>query len=126
LEPPNKVLKTAYALVKSSDGRLLQEMDGRTLLAGRRKGWMSHNLIQSDPDVMTGKPVVRGTRITVETILRKLSRGESIEQILESHPRLTRESVLAALEYAAEAMAHETVHAVAEPDFVRAGSSPRR
>ena len=77
---------------------------------------MTHNLIQSDPEVMIGKPVVRGTRITVETILRKLSCGESIEQILESHPRLTRESVLAALEYAAEAMAHETVHAVAEPD----------
>jgi uncharacterized protein (DUF433 family) len=83
----------------------------------RRKVCMTHNLIQSDPDVMTGKPVVRGTRITVETILRKLSCGESIEQLLESHPRLTRESVLAALEYAAEAMAHETVHAVAEPDL---------
>jgi uncharacterized protein (DUF433 family) len=79
---------------------------------------MTHNLIQSDPSVMTGKPVVRGTRITVETILRKLSCGESIEQLLESHPRLSRESVLAALEYAAEAMAHETVHAVAEPDSV--------
>lgn len=77
---------------------------------------MTSSLIQSDPNVMTGKPVVRGTRITVETILRKLSCGESIEQILASHPRLTRESVLAALEYAAEAMAHETVHAVAEPD----------
>ena len=45
---------------------------------------MTHNLIQSDPDVMTGKPVVRGTRITVETILRKLSCGESIEQIFLS------------------------------------------
>jgi len=87
-----------------------------TPVVHRREIRMTHNLIQSDPDVMTGKPVVRGTRITVETILRKLSCGESIEQILESHPRLTRESVLAALEYAAEAMAHETVHAVAEPD----------
>ena len=82
----------------------------------RRKVFMTSSLIQSDPNVMTGKPVVRGTRITVETILRKLSCGESIDQLLESHPRLTREAVLAALEYAAEAMAHETVHAVAEPD----------
>ena len=65
---------------------------------------------------MTGKPVARGTRITVETILRKLSCGESVEQLLDSHPRLTRESVLAALEYAVEAMAHEPVHAVAEPE----------
>jgi uncharacterized protein (DUF433 family) len=75
---------------------------------------MANPLIQSDPDVMLGKPVVRGTRITVETILRKLSCGESIEQILESHPRLTREAVLAALDYAAEAMGHETVHAVSD------------
>jgi uncharacterized protein (DUF433 family) len=75
---------------------------------------MNYPLIQSDPDVMLGKPVVRGTRITVELILRKLSCGESIEQILESHPRLTREAVLAALGYAAEAMGHETVHAVGD------------
>ena len=75
---------------------------------------MDNPLIQSDPDVMLGKPVVRGNRITVELILRKLSCGESIEQILESHPRLTREAVLAALGYAAEAMRHETVHAVGD------------
>ena len=77
---------------------------------------MQNPLIQSDPDVMMGKPVVRGTRITVEAILRKLACGESIEQILESHPRLTREAVLAALGYAAEAMAHETVHAVGDAE----------
>ena len=75
---------------------------------------MTNQLIQSDPDLMLGKPFVRGTRITVEMILRKLSCGESVEQILESHPRLTREAVLAALEYAAEAMGHETVLAVGD------------
>jgi len=75
---------------------------------------MTNQLVQSDPDLMLGKPVVRGTRITVEMILRKLSCGESVEQILESHPRLTREAVLAALEYAAEAMGHETVHPVGD------------
>ena len=73
---------------------------------------MANPLIQSDPNIMLGKPVVRGTRVTVETILRKLSFGESIEQVIESHPRLTREAILAALDYAAEAMAHETVHSV--------------
>jgi uncharacterized protein (DUF433 family) len=77
---------------------------------------MSFLLIHSDPGVMMGKPVVRGTRITVESILRKLAAGESIVQILDSHPRLTREAVLAALEYAADAMTHETVHAVSEPE----------
>lgn len=58
--------------------------------------------IVSNPDVMLGKPVVAGTRITVESILEKMAAGESIEQLLEAHPRLTREGVLAALAYAAE------------------------
>ena len=59
---------------------------------------MDTKLIQSDPHVMMGKPVVAGTRITVELILEKLSAGETIEQILEAHPRLTRESILAAVD----------------------------
>jgi uncharacterized protein (DUF433 family) len=63
---------------------------------------MDTNLIQTDPAVMMGKPVVAGTRITVELILEKLAAGETPEQILEAHPRLTRESILAALAYAAE------------------------
>jgi uncharacterized protein (DUF433 family) len=61
---------------------------------------MKHNLIQSDPSVMMGKPVVAGTRITVELILEKLAAGESIEQIIGAHPRLSREGIRAALEYA--------------------------
>ena len=62
---------------------------------------MDKPMITTDPAVMLGKPVVVGTRITVELILRKLGAGKSIEQILDSHPRLTREAVLAALEFAA-------------------------
>jgi len=54
-------------------------------------------LIESIPTVMMGKPVIKGTRITVESILEKLAAGETIEQILEAHPRLTREAILAAL-----------------------------
>lgn len=65
---------------------------------------MKAELIQSDPTVMMGKPVVAGTRITVELILEKLSGGESVDQILEAHPRLTREGVLAALNFAAQAL----------------------
>jgi uncharacterized protein (DUF433 family) len=65
---------------------------------------MKTRLIHSDPSVMMGKPVIAGTRITVELILEKLAAGETIEQILEAHPRLTRKAVLAALAYAAEAM----------------------
>ena len=65
---------------------------------------MDSELIRSDPAVMMGKPVVAGTRITVELILEKLSTGETVEQILEAHPRLTREGVLAALSFAAQAL----------------------
>jgi uncharacterized protein (DUF433 family) len=58
---------------------------------------MREQWIVSDPKVMMGKPVVAGTRITVELILEKLAAGESIEQVLDAHPRLTREAVQAAL-----------------------------
>jgi uncharacterized protein (DUF433 family) len=61
-------------------------------------------LVVSNPKVMIGKPVIAGTRITVELILEKLAAGETQEQILEAHPRLTREGILAALAFAAEAL----------------------
>src|SRR6266436_3363499 len=54
-----------------------------------------NNLIQSDPSIMMGKPVIVGTRITVELILEKLAAGESIEQIVDAHPRLTRDQIRA-------------------------------
>ena len=62
---------------------------------------MAEQLIESDPEIMMGKPVVAGTRITVELILEKLAAGETVEQILESHPCLTKETILAALRFAA-------------------------
>lgn len=65
--------------------------------------------IDSNPSVMLGKPVVKGTRITVELILRKISGGYSFEEILEMYPHLTREDILAAVEYAASAIANERV-----------------
>ena len=51
---------------------------------------MNMKLIQSHPSIMMGKPVVTGTRITVELILEKLAAGETVEQLFEAHPRLTR------------------------------------
>ena len=65
---------------------------------------MQTTFINVDPDIMMGKPVIAGTRITVELILEKLAAGETVEQILESHPRLTREAVSAALHFAAESL----------------------
>lgn len=70
---------------------------------------MPDSLIVSDPAVMLGKPVVAGTRLTVEMILGKLGAGESVEQLLDSHPRLTREAVYAALRFASTAMSAEVV-----------------
>jgi uncharacterized protein (DUF433 family) len=58
---------------------------------------MKEPLIVSDPAIMMGKPVVAGTRLTVELVLEKLGAGESIEQLLDAYPRLTREAVLAAV-----------------------------
>jgi len=75
---------------------------------------MQKKLIISDPKVMMGKPVVEGTRITVEMILEKLSSGETMEQILEAHPRLTEESIRAALAFAAQALRADVVYPVAE------------
>jgi uncharacterized protein (DUF433 family) len=71
---------------------------------------MRRSLIQADPAIMMGKPVIAKTRITVESILEKLAAGESIEQILEAHPRLTREGVLAALDFAARALRADVVY----------------
>jgi len=68
--------------------------------------------IVSDPNVMLGKPVVEGTRITVELILEKLSFGESVEQILDSHPTLTREGVLSAIKYAVDILRLDVVYPV--------------
>ncbi|HLA50370.1 MAG TPA: DUF433 domain-containing protein [Thermodesulfovibrionia bacterium] len=75
---------------------------------------MQSNLIVSDPAVMMGKPVVAGTRITVELILEKLAAGETVEQILEAHPRLTHEGVQAALAFAAKVLKGDVVYPVAE------------
>ena len=67
--------------------------------------------IVADPAIMAGKPVVAGTRITVESILERLSAGESVEQILQAHPRLGREAINAALAYAAALLRNEVVYA---------------
>ena len=56
--------------------------------------------IVSDPHIMMGKPVIKGTRITVELILEKLAAGECIDDILEAHPHLPREAVLQIANYA--------------------------
>ena len=63
---------------------------------------MDHPRISQDPNVMVGKPVIRGTRITVEIILRKLGAGWSVEEVLEAYPHITKEDILAAQAFAAD------------------------
>lgn len=75
---------------------------------------MTQQIIVSNPKVMMGKPVVSDTRITVELILEKLSHGESFEGLLKSHPRLTREGILAALNFAREALRADVVYPITE------------
>ena len=65
--------------------------------------------IEIDPAIMLGKPVIRGTRITVETILRKLGEGASDNELLDAYPRLTIEDIRAAIRYAADSLAHEEI-----------------
>lgn len=66
--------------------------------------------ITSDPKIMMGKPVVSGTRITVELILEKLAAGETVQQIVLEHPRLTPEAIRAAIAFAAEALRADVVY----------------
>ena len=65
------------------------------------------NRISSNPKIMLGKPCIKGTRITVEMIIRYLSEDATIEWILEGYPHLTREDILAALAYAADVIEQE-------------------
>jgi uncharacterized protein (DUF433 family) len=69
-------------------------------------------LIESNPGVMMGKPVIRGTRITVEDILENLAAGETIEQLLQAHPRLTRKAVLAAIEFGAQVLRADVIYPI--------------
>lgn len=71
---------------------------------------MQTTMLESNPNIMMGKPVVAGTRITVELILEKLAAGETVDQLLEAHPRLTRETVLSALVFAAKVLKADVVY----------------
>ena len=78
--------------------------------------------ITINPKVLGGKPVIRGTRISVDLILRDLAEGASVEEILEAYPHLTDADVRAAIAYAADSLSGEETVAVA----VAAPKKPRR
>jgi uncharacterized protein (DUF433 family) len=100
---------------KARYGDLTFKMErGTLILHTEGEVEMREQWIVSDPNVMMGKPVVAGTRITVELILEKLAAGETIEQILDAHPRLSREAIQSALAFAKEALRADVVYPVAE------------
>jgi len=68
-----------------------------------------HDRIEINPKIMLGKPVIRGSRITVELILRKIGEGADEQAILQAYPNLTKQDIQAALRYAADTLAHEEV-----------------
>jgi uncharacterized protein (DUF433 family) len=65
--------------------------------------------IVSDPAIMLGKPVIKGTRITVELVLKRLSEGMSIEDLMQAYPHLEREDILAVLSYSADVISKEEI-----------------
>jgi uncharacterized protein (DUF433 family) len=71
-----------------------------------------NNRVEINVDVMQGKPVIRGTRIPVELLLRKLAEGATTAELIDAYPRLVEDDVRAALDYAADTIAHETVLAL--------------
>ena len=75
---------------------------------------MESEMIRSDPAIMMGKPVVVGTRLTVDLILEKLAAGETMAQLLDEHPRLTPEAIRAALSYAARVLRSDIVYPSAD------------
>jgi uncharacterized protein (DUF433 family) len=68
-----------------------------------------HDRIEINPKIMLGKPVIRGTRIPVELIVRKMAEGADEKAVLQAYPNLKPDDVHAALRYAADLLAHEEV-----------------
>jgi uncharacterized protein (DUF433 family) len=66
-------------------------------------------VITRDPNIMMGKPTIAGTRLTVELVLERLAAGESVEQLLEGYPRLTRDAIQACLEFATKTLRSDVV-----------------
>ena len=77
------------------------------------------NRIAFDPKIMTGKPIIKGTRITVELILRLLAQGMNAEEILKEYSQLKKEDIYAAIEYATDAIAEERVYPWPLPQHVK-------
>jgi len=72
------------------------------------------NFIETNPAIMYGKPVIKGTRIPVDLIFEKMSFGRSIDELLNSYPNLSKEAILACLSFASETLKSQKVHALTD------------
>ena len=81
--------------------------------------------ITTNPKVMVGKPVIRGTRITVELILRQLAQGITVKDILVNYPHLEKEDILAAIQYAAQLVEEEAVYSLDSRQYDKTKVSAR-
>ena len=81
--------------------------------------------VTTNPKVMVGKPVIKGTRITVELILRQLAQGMAVKDILANYPHLEKEDILAAIEYAAQLVEEESVYSLDSREHEGAKTSAR-
>jgi len=71
-------------------------------------------LIEINPKIMMGKPIIKGTRITVEQVLESLSENTSIENVLKAHPHLTQDQIQAALSFAAQSIRGDEIYSLAK------------
>ncbi len=74
---------------------------------------LAEKYISRNPDIMLGKPIIKGTRITVELIVKKMAGGFTVDNLIEAYPHLQKNQILAALEYAALVIANEEIFEVA-------------
>jgi uncharacterized protein (DUF433 family) len=88
----------------------LKECDDWRSLKEGKWSWIGENTFVATPNVLCGKPVIAGTRISVELILEKLASGQTIEQILEDYPHLTEEAIRAAIAFAAEVLKTDVIY----------------
>jgi uncharacterized protein (DUF433 family) len=81
----------------------------RGMIRQEDKTMNAKDFIEVRPDVMLGKPVIRGTRIPVELVVRKLGEGATMEDLLDGYPTLSKEKIMAALIYAADLLGNEKI-----------------
>jgi uncharacterized protein (DUF433 family) len=108
-DPARGVLRrvSGFGLVALLASRSFSTPYEAVLIIGLQATDMAHDRIEINPEIMGGKPVIRGTRVPVELILRKLGAGMTVEAVLADHPRLTVDDIRAAQAFAADYIADE-------------------